>query len=235
MALMRWFTWNPDSVTTRAPRLLLVEDDTEIAGMLEDLFTGEGHVVEVAHDGHRALHLALSRTYDVLVVDRMLPGVEGLDLLRRIREQGVATPVLVLSALGEVADKVAGLDSGAEDYLVKPFEIDELLARVRALRRRHRDRTRTIVLGSGEIDLALRRARLADGGEVALSPREFELLRVLASRPRAVFTRTELRDRVFATTTSESIVDTYIHYLRQKLGRGAVRTIRGTGYRAGEL
>ncbi|MDN3353665.1 response regulator transcription factor [Actinomadura sp. DC4] len=222
-------------MTTQPPRLLLVEDDTEIAGMLKDLFDGEGYLVEVAYDGQRALHLTLSRSYDVLIVDRILPDLDGLDLLRRIRGKGVATPVLVLTALGEVADRVAGLDAGAEDYLVKPFEIEELLARVRALRRRHRDRTRTLLLGSGEIDLALRRARLADGGEVELSPREFELLRVLASRPRAVFTRTELRNRVFETTTSDSIVDTYIHYLRQKLGRGAVRTVRGTGYRAGEL
>lgn len=222
-------------MTAHPPRILLVEDDAEIAGMLEELFTGEGYRVDVAPDGHRGLHLALGRGHDVLVVDRLLPGLDGLDLLRRIRGRGVATPVLVLTALGTVADRVAGLDSGAEDYLVKPFEVDELLARVRALRRRHADRTRTLPLGAGEIDLVAHRARLADGTEHELSAREFELLRVLAARPGMVFSRAELRERVFADTTSESIVDTYVHYLRRKLGRGTVRTVRGLGYRAGEL
>lgn len=203
--------------------------------MLTRLLTDEGYDIEVAHDGHRGLHLSLSRGYDVLIVDRKLPALDGLELLRRIRRKGVAVPVLILTALGTVADRVAGLDSGAEDYLVKPFEVEELLARIRALRRRHVDRTRTLALGSGEIDLARRTVRLADERELDLSPREFELLRVLAAQPRTVFTRAQLRARVFTETTSNSIVDTYVYYLRRKLGRGAVRTVHGTGYRAGDL
>jgi two-component system response regulator QseB len=147
----------------------------------------------------------------------------------------VATPALVLTALGTVADRVAGLDSGAEDYLVKPFDVDELLARVRALLRRHRDGTRTLPLGSGELDLELRRVRLPDGDEVELSPSEFALLRALAERPSDVRTRDGLRLSVFPEAASPAVIDTYVHYLRRKLGRGVVRTVRGVGYRAGEL
>ncbi len=216
-------------------RVLIVEDDIEIAGMLKELLTEEGYRVETAEDGQRGLHLALTRAYDVLVIDRVLPAIDGLDLIGRIRDQGIATPVLVLTALGTVADRVAGLDSGAEDYVVKPFEIDELLARIRALHRRHRDAGRTLPLGAAEIDLVRRQVRLPGGGEVELSNREFELLRALASRPRTVYSRRDLQRMVFQDAATGSIVDTYVHYLRRKLGRGAVRTVRGFGYRLGEL
>lgn len=216
-------------------RVLLVEDDAELVRMLAALLRAEGYLADVAPDGQRGLHAALTRPYDILVIDRMLPGIEGLDLLARLRRKGVATPVLVLTALGTVADRVAGLDSGAEDYLVKPFEIDELLARIRALRRRHHDGARTLSIGSGELDLIRRVVRLGDGTEVSLAYREFELLRLLAGRRGAVYTRAELRTMVFDDATSASIVDTYVHYLRRKLGRSAVRTVRGVGYRAGEL
>ncbi len=216
-------------------RVLLVEDDTEITEMLDELLTGEGYRVETAADGQRGLHLALTRTYDVLIVDRILPAIDGLDLLDRIRRKGIATPGLVLTALGTVTDRVAGLDAGAEDYVVKPFEIEELLARVRALHRRHRDASRTLPLGSAEIDLVRRRVRLPGGDEVELSKREFELLRALASRPQAVHSREDLQLMVFQDAAAESIVDTYVHYLRRKLGPGVVRTVRGFGYRLGEL
>jgi two-component system, OmpR family, response regulator QseB len=171
----------------------------------------------------------------VLIIDRQLPALDGLDLIGRIRRKGIATPVLVLTALGTVADRVAGLDSGAEDYVVKPFEIEELLARVRALHRRHRDAARTLPLGAAEIDLVRRQVRLPDGAEVELSKREFELLRTLASHPRTVHTREDLQLTVFQDAAAESIVDTYVHYLRRKLGPGVVRTVRGFGYRLGEL
>lgn len=217
------------------PRVLLVEDDVEVVEMLTKLLTGEGYHVDPAADGQRGLHLVLTRTYDVLIIDRMLPAIDGLDLLRRARGQGVATPTLVLTALGSVADRVTGLDSGAEDYLVKPFDVDELLARVRALHRRHRDGSRTLPLGRGELDLALRRARQPDGTEVELSPAEFTLLRVLAEHPRAVYPRDDLRSLAFPEAASSAVIDTYVHYLRRKLGRGVVRTVRGVGYRAGEL
>ncbi|HEY3683172.1 MAG TPA: response regulator transcription factor [Streptosporangiaceae bacterium] len=220
---------------TAGPRVLIVEDDTEVTRMLAKLLASEGYRVDTAEDGQRGLHQALTRPYDAMIIDRMLPALDGLDLLRRVRGSGVATPALVLTALGTVADRVAGLDSGAEDYLVKPFDVDELLARVRALLRRHRDGTRTLPLGSGELDLALRRVRLPDGDEVELSPSEFALLRALAERPRDVCTRDGLRLSVFPEAGSPAVVDTYVHYLRRKLGRGVVRTVRGVGYRAGEL
>jgi two-component system, OmpR family, response regulator QseB len=216
-------------------RLLAVEDDTEIAIMLDRLLTDEGYEVDTAADGQRGLHLALTRSYQVLIIDRVLPGLGGLDLVQRIRRSGIATPVLVLTALGTVADRVAGLDSGAEDYLVKPFELDEFLARVRALHRRHRDAARVLPLGGGEIDLVRREVRLPDGSAAELSGREFELLRVLASHPQMVFTRTELQKKVFEDARADSVVDTYVYYLRRKLGRRAVRTVRGLGYQAGQL
>jgi two-component system response regulator QseB len=216
-------------------RLLVVEDDTEIAVMLDRLLTDEGYEVNTARDGQRGLHLALTRSYQVLILDRVLPGLDGLDLLRRIRRSGIATPVLVLTALGTVADRVAGLDSGAEDYLVKPFDVDEFLARVRALHRRHRDAARVLPLGGGEIDLVRREVRRSDGSAAELSRREFELLRMLASHPQTVFTRAELQKKVFEDARADSVVDTYVHYLRRKLGRRAVRTVRGLGYQAGQL
>jgi two-component system, OmpR family, response regulator QseB len=216
-------------------RLLAVEDDTEIALMLERLLTGEGYEVDTAADGQRGLHLALTRSYQVLIIDRMLPGLDGLDLLQRVRRSGIATPVLVLTALGTVADRVTGLDSGAEDYLVKPFDVEEFLARVRALHRRHRDALRVLPLGGGEIDLVRREVRRSDGSAAELSRREFELLRVLASHPQTVFTRAELQKKVFEDARADSVVDTYVYYLRRKLGRRAVRTVRGLGYQAGQL
>jgi two-component system, OmpR family, response regulator QseB len=216
-------------------RLLAVEDDTEIALMLERLLTGEGYEVDTAADGQRGLHLALTRSYQVLIIDRMLPGLDGLDLLQRVRRSGIATPVLVLTALGTVADRVTGLDSGAEDYLVKPFDVEEFLARVRALHRRHRDALRVLPLGGGEIDLVRREVRRSDGSAAELSRREFELLRVLATHPQTVFTRAELQKKVFEDARADSVVDTYVYYLRRKLGRRAVRTVRGLGYQAGQL
>jgi len=169
------------------------------------------------------------------VLDRGLPGIEGLDLLGRLRRRGLATPVLILTAYGTLADRVAGLDAGAEDYLVKPFEVEELLARLRALRRRHPQGAELIPLGAGYLDLAARAARRGDGTEVDLSGREMALLQLLAGRPGRVFSRDELRGHVFEAAESESIVDTYVHYLRRKLGNDVVRTVRGLGYRAGTL
>lgn len=126
-------------MNTRATRVLLVEDDKDLAGLLTRLLADEGYEVDTAPDGQRALHQGLTRSYDVLVLDRGLPGIEGLDVLGRLRRAGMTQPVLVLSARANPADRVAGLDAGAEDYLSKPFDVDELLARLRALRRRHLD------------------------------------------------------------------------------------------------
>ncbi|MET0494104.1 MAG: response regulator transcription factor [Actinoplanes sp.] len=216
-------------------RLLLVEDDEDLTGLLTETLTDEGYVVDQAHDGHRGLHLGLTRPYDVMVIDRRLPALDGLDLVLRLRSRAVQTRALMLTALGTVGDRVAGLDAGADDYLVKPFEIDELSARVRALCRRTADAAETLRVGAGLLDLALRDAVAADGTRVALSAREFELLRVLAARPHNVHSRAELRSRVFDEAAAASIVDTYVYYLRRKLGKAVVRTVHGLGYRLGVL
>jgi two-component system response regulator QseB len=220
---------------TAQRRLLIVEDDRELADLLVGLFTDEGYTADLAVDGQRGLHLGLSRAYDVMIVDRGLPAVDGIDLLGRLRRRAVTTPVLFLTAYGTVADRVAGLDAGAEDYLIKPFEVEELLARVRALHRRNRDSAQVLPLGAARLDLGTRLVTLPGGRQVALSGREYELLRILASRPAQVHTRVALREQVFGSAQGESIVDTYVYYLRNKLGRGIVRTVRGVGYRAGEL
>ena len=214
-------------------RLLLAEDESGLAGMLVDLFGREGYVVDVAADGQAMLHLGLTRRYDVLVVDRGLPAIDGLDVLARLRSRGIATPALVLTARGMVADRVAGLDAGADDYLAKPFALEELLARLRALTRRHTDRATTLALGRRELDLASRTVAGDDQPPVELTEREAELLRLLAARPDRVFTRDDLLVLVFSRADSVTIVDTYVHYLRRKLGRGVVRTVRGIGYRMG--
>ncbi|MBW0118468.1 response regulator transcription factor [Pseudonocardia abyssalis] len=215
-------------------RVLIVEDDRTLAGLLEQLLTAQGLAVELAHDGQAGLHAALTRRFDVLVIDRGLPGIEGVDLVARLRSRGVAVPVLVLTARGTLRDRVEGLDAGAEDYLVKPFEVPELLARVRALLRRHADRADSLPLGRRRLDVAARRVLDDDGpaDDVELTARECALLEVLAARPGRVFTRDELLDRVFDAETPGA-VDTYVSYLRRKLGREAISTVHGLGYRLG--
>lgn len=216
------------------PRVLVVEDDRRLAGLLEQLLTGEGFAVELVHDGQAGLHAGLTRRFDVLVIDRGLPGIEGVDLVARLRSRGVGVPVLVLTALGALRDRVEGLDAGAEDYLVKPFEVPELLARIRALLRRHADHSDSLPLGHRRLDVAARRVidNRAPGDAVALTARECALLEVLAARPGRVFTRDELLDRVFEAETPGA-VDTYVSYLRRKLGRDAISTVHGLGYRLG--
>jgi DNA-binding response OmpR family regulator len=222
---------------------LLVEDDVHLSGLLQEVLRDEGYDVEPALDGQRGLHLGLTGRHDVLVVDRGLPAIEGVDLVARLRRQGVSAPVLILTARGTVADRVAGLDAGAEDYLVKPFDVDELLARLRGLLRRADGSPAAGGFGAAEV-LRVGAARFAvpqrlvtrtDGDDVVLSPRECDLLEVLARRPSRVFTRDELLDRVFGDAGGPGVVDTYVHYLRRKLGRRAVLTVRGTGYRLGSL
>jgi two-component system response regulator QseB len=222
--------------TTTAARVLLVEDDTALADMLTRLLTDEGYQVESAMDGQRGLHLGLTQSYDVVVLDRGLPAIDGLDLLVRLRGKGITTPVLVLSALGNPADRVQGLDAGAEDYLSKPFDVDELCARLRALRRRHLDTAQVLPLPGWQLNTDTREivpVGEAGGGPVRLSERECALLTVFASRPSQVFSRRDLLNLVFAEAESEIVVDTYVHYLRRKLGRGVVATVRGLGYQLG--
>lgn len=225
-----------DASVHTAPRLLLVEDDPQLSGMLASLLRDDGYAVDVALDGQRGLHLGLARCYDVILLDRCLPAVDGLDLLTRLRRKGVVTPTLVLSALANPADRVVGLNAGAEDYLPKPFDLDELLARLRALRRRHLDVARSVPVPGGRLDLDTRLVSTdAASTPVRLSERECALLAMLAARPQQVFSRTDLLELVFDGATSEMIVDTYVHYVRRKLGKQVVETVRGRGYQLGRV
>ena len=216
-------------------RVLLVEDDRSLAAMLEEILTTAGYAVELARDGQAGLHLGLSRNYDVIVLDRGLPALEGLDLLGRLRARGVVVPVLVLSALGLARDRVDGLDAGAEDYLAKPFDIDELLARIRALLRRHGDLADDLPVPGGRLEISSRTVVMGPAGTRYLSERECDLLAVLARRPRRVFSRSELVAQVFPDADDAGVVDTYVHYLRRKLARDTIRTVRGLGYQLGPV
>jgi DNA-binding response OmpR family regulator len=215
--------------------VLVVEDDRELSLLLERVLIGEGYEVTLAPDGQRALHLGLTSSFDLLLVDRGLPAIEGLDLIARLRARGVRVPVLVLSARGTTQDRVDGLDAGAEDYLAKPFDISELLARVRALLRRHQDDAPFLAVPGGRLLWEERVVVDEEGRRVELSDREARLLQLLASRPGQVFSRRDLLTRVFDEAESDGAVDTYVHYLRRKLGSGVVGTVRGVGYRLGSL
>ncbi len=214
------------------PRLLLVEDDRNLGPLLVEVLSDQ-HEVDHAGDGQAGLHLALTRRYDVMVIDRGLPAIDGIDLIGRLRNRGIGTPILILTARGTVADRVEGLDAGAEDYVVKPFEIDELLARLRALLRRHAEVAGVVSLGRRRFDVVGRRVLGGGTDVVELSGKEAALLEVLARRPSRVFTRPELLAAVFDPGDVQGTVDTYVYYLRRKLGRDVVRTVHGLGYRLG--
>jgi DNA-binding response OmpR family regulator len=216
------------------PRLLLVEDDNNLSGMLMQLFGEEGYDVTLARDGQDGLHRGLVDAFDLMVVDRGLPAIEGVDLVSRLRSRGVGVPVLVLTARNAVMDRVEGLDAGAQDYLGKPFDIDELLARLRAMLRPTSALADELPIGSRRLVLA-QNLVVGDGEtpDVTLSPREAELLATMARYPRRVFTRDELLARVFDGAETSGAVDTYVYYLRRKLGTGVVDTVHGVGYRLG--
>ncbi|MBC9821225.1 response regulator transcription factor [Terrabacter sp. MAHUQ-38] len=214
-------------------RLLLVEDDADLSAMLAQVLGEEGYDVTRARDGQAGLHQGLTGEFDVLVLDRGLPGVEGVDLLGRLRSRGVAAPALVLTARGAVADRVEGLDAGAQDYVIKPFDIDELLARLRALLRPLGAGAAEVAVGSRRLVLAEHRVVGGEAGEVLLSTKETFLLEVLARHPSRVFTRDELLDRVFDHADTPGSVDTYVYYLRRKLGKDVIATVHGVGYRLG--
>ena len=203
--------------------------------MLAELFAEQGYRVDTAYDGQQGLHRGLTRAYDVMVVDRGLPVMDGAELITLLRSRGVATPTLVLTARGSVADRVEGLDAGAQDYLVKPFEIPELLARVRALLRRTDAAATTVCAGGLRLDRVTRRVSgtTPEGAEVELSEREASLLATLMGAPSRIFSRGQLLDAVFDGAESPGAVDSYVHYLRRKLGKQVVRTVHRTGYQFG--
>ncbi|MFZ4374273.1 MAG: response regulator transcription factor [Mycobacterium sp.] len=218
-----------------APALLLVEDDRALSAMLVELFTGEGYRVETAFDGQQGMHLGLTGNFDAIILDRGLPVMDGADLVALLRSRGIATPALILTARGSVEDRVEGLDAGAQDYLVKPFEVTELLARVRALLRRNDDAATVVQAGGLRLDLLTRRVGGAtpDGVDVELSDRESALLATLMGAPGLVFSRAQLLDRAFDGAESDGTIDLYVHYLRRKLGKQVIRTVHGSGYRYG--
>ncbi len=218
-------------------RILVVEDDPRIASFLRRGLTAEGHVVELVGDGRAALELAAPGGFDLLVVDRMLPGIEGLELCRRLRADGCASRVLMLTARDRPQDKVDGLRGGADDYLTKPFSFDELLARVEALLRRPAalPERRVLEIGDLRVDLDARAASRA-GRRLDLTPREFKLLACLAEHAGTVLSRERLLGLVWGRNfdTGNKLVDVYVRYLRRKLDEGEpramLRTVRGFGY-----
>ena len=221
-------------------RILVIEDDRATAEYVARGLGQEGHVAELARDGTEGLVRALSEPFDVIVTDRMLPGTDGLSVVRALRAASVTTPVLMLTALGDVERRVEGLDAGADDYLAKPFAFSELLARVRALSRR----PAASVAGGAQLELnvgtlrmdLLRRTVHRGAREIELLPTEWRLLEYLMRHPGQVLTRTMLLERVwdFAFDPTTNVVDVHVSRLRRKLetaGEAAViRTVRGAGY-----
>ena len=213
-------------------RLLLVEDDAMIGAAAREGLRQEGHAVDWVRDGVQAASAVAAEKYDLVLLDLGLPRKDGLSLLRSWRERGVDVPVLVITARDAVPDRVAGLDAGADDYLVKPFDLDELSARVRAILRRRAGRSAAALrLGELEIDTAARRVRWK-GNEVALSAREYALLEALADRPGAYLTRAQLEERLYGwdEEIASNAVEVHIHALRRKIAPGLIRNVRGVGY-----
>ncbi len=216
----------------RPARLLLVEDEPQLAELTAELL-GDDYEVDVAEDGERGIELALRRHYDAIVVDRRLPGIDGLGVVAAIRRARIRTPVLMLTALGTVDDRVSGLDGGANDYLVKPYDADELLARLRALRRGFAAETERVEIGDWTFVPGDGAVYGPTGARVVLTDTEAALLAVLAGSPDRVFSREELLDAAFAAGETTNVVDTYVHYLRRKTHHGLIETIRARGYRLG--
>ena len=216
------------------PRLLLVEDDPQLgplmAGVLESVYD-----VELAPDGELGLSRGVADDWAVMVVDRRLPGLDGVTLVERMRAQRVTCPILMLTALGTVRDRVDGLDSGANDYLVKPFEFDELLARLRALRRVFDGEGTSLAVGSWDFYPESRVIYSPYDGRILLTQRESDLLRLLAASPGRTFSRMQILTAVFDASELPGSVDTYVHYLRRKTDPDIISTVRGQGYRLGRL
>jgi two-component system OmpR family response regulator len=218
-------------------RVLVVEDEIKMASLIRRGLRSEGFAADVAIKGEDALWMAASSTYDAIVLDVMLPGIDGFETCRRLREDGIWAPVLMLTARDAVDDRVAGLDGGADDYLTKPFSFAELLARLRALARRGPiERPAVLEVGELRLDPASRRVWRGDA-EVALSAKEFQLLEAFMRHPGEVLSRYQLLEHAwdYDYENRSNIVDVYVRYLRDKIdrpfGRRSLETVRGAGYR----
>jgi two-component system OmpR family response regulator len=221
-------------------RVLVVEDEIKMAGLLRRGLAEEGLAVDVARNGEDALVRATATDYDAIVLDVMLPGISGFETCRRLRDDGMWTPVLMLTARDAVEDRIAGLDGGADDYLTKPFSLAELMARLRALfRRRADERPAVLQVGDITLDPACRRVARGDT-DIELSAKEFALLETFMRQPGRVLSRFQLLEHVweYSYESRSNIVDVYVRYLREKLDRpfgvASIETVRGSGYRLRE-
>ncbi|MBT8127542.1 MAG: response regulator transcription factor [Gammaproteobacteria bacterium] len=223
-------------------RLLLIEDDLEVAAYLEKGLNESGHTVDAAHDGKNGLALATTEDYDAMIIDRMLPGIDGLKIVKSIRAAGIDTPILILSALGEVDDRVVGLKAGADDYLIKPFAFSELDARLEALQRRITTSVNVetlLTVGDLELD-QLSRTVIRAGRAIELQPREYRLLEYLMRHAGQVVTRTMLLEHVwdYHFDPQTNVIDVHISRLRSKIDKGfktpLLHTVRGAGYMINE-
>ena len=217
-------------------RVLVVEDERKLGVLLTRGLSEEGYSADLADRGEDALWMAGAVPYDAIVLDVMLPGLDGFEVCRKLRAGGVWSPVLLLTARDATDDTVAGLDAGADDYLTKPFSFDELLARLRALTRRApAERPAVLQVGDLRLDPGAHRAWLA-GSELELSLKEFALLELFMRRPGSVLTRGDLLSGAWDMTfeARSNIVDVYVGYLRKKLGSDTIETVRGMGYRLRE-
>lgn len=220
--------------------ILVVEDEQRLARLVQRVLTEERHAVEMAHTGADGLYLALTGTFDLIVLDLNLPDLDGVEICRQVREAGVQSAVLMLTARDAVEDRVAGLNAGADDYLAKPFAMAELVARVNARLRRDRATTITTVLQVEDLSLDLVKHEVRRGGAtVELTPKEFSLLEYLMRNANVALTRSQIVDQVwkYDLEAVSNVVDIYIHYLRDKIDRGGsrplIKTVRGVGYKLG--
>lgn len=213
--------------------MLLVEDDPALGPLTAELLAPD-FLVRLAVDGREGLHLGLTQSWDALIIDRGLPGLDGIAVITALRRHGVPTPILVLTALGATEEKVRGLDAGANDYMTKPFDAAELAARLRALTRTYEAPPSSLTFGDWDLDPAARRARSVHGLSASLTAKESELLALLAAEPDRVFSREEILTAVFQPTDTSGLVDTHVHHLRRKISRAAVRTVHGLGYQIGD-
>ena len=218
-------------------RILIVEDEPKLARLLARGLAEEGHPADVAATGEDALWMAGAAAYDAIVLDVMLPGLDGFAVCRTLREREIWTPVLMLTARGEIEDRIEGLDTGADDYLLKPFAFDELLARLRALvRRAPAERPVELAAGDLRLDPAARRAWRGET-ELELSTKEFALLELFLRRAGEALSRVQLLDGAWDMSfeSRSNVIDVYVRYLREKIdrpfGRQAIETVRGIGYR----